>query len=160
MSRLDSFIRRLEAQRACLGLAVGLVRQIEGAFLEMGLGNGRTFDHLREIAPEREIIVFERQVAAHPDCVPHDDQLVLGDIFETLPRHAERLRLWQQSFSEETELEKGLDLNQIARKYELSGGSIMNIVRYASLQALESGGSLVTLETIQHGIRREYAKEG
>lgn len=91
MSRLDSFIRRLEAQRACLGLAVDLTRQVEGPFLEMGLGNGRTYDHLREIAPHREIIVFERQVAAHPDCVPPDSQLVLGDIYETLPRDVERL---------------------------------------------------------------------
>jgi len=91
MSRLDSFIRRLEAQRACLGLAVDLTRRIQGPFLEMGLGNGRTYDHLRELAPEREIIVFERQVAAHPDCVPHGNQLVLGDIYETLPRTIERL---------------------------------------------------------------------
>ena len=91
MSRLDSFIRRLQAQRACLGLAVGLTRQIEGPFVEMGLGNGRTYDHLRELAPEREIIVFERQVAAHPDCIPDGDRLVLGDIYETLPRNAERL---------------------------------------------------------------------
>ncbi len=91
MSRLDSFIRRMEAQRACLGLAVDLTREVAGPFLEMGLGNGRTYDHLRELAPQRDIIVFERQVAAHPECIPHSDQLVLGDIYETLPRDAERL---------------------------------------------------------------------
>ncbi len=36
----------------------------------------------------------------------------------------------------------------------------MNVVRYVSLQALESGDSLVTLETLQRGIRREHIKEG
>ena len=36
----------------------------------------------------------------------------------------------------------------------------MNVVRYASLQALEAGGGLVTLEAIERGIRREQAKEG
>ena len=36
----------------------------------------------------------------------------------------------------------------------------MNVVRYASLQALESGDGVVTLDTLQQGIRREHAKEG
>src|SRR6202022_2543720 len=47
VSRLDSFIRRLKAQRACLDLAAGLVRGLDGEILELGLGNGRTYDHLR-----------------------------------------------------------------------------------------------------------------
>src|SRR6185312_10410428 len=41
--------------------------------------------------PGRDIYVFERQVRAHPDCIPPDDRLFLGDIFETLPRAAARL---------------------------------------------------------------------
>jgi hypothetical protein len=84
MSRLDSFIRRLEAQRACLDAAAEMVRDLDGPLFELGLGNGRTFDHLRERLPAREIYVFERQVAAHPDCVPDADHLFLGDIHETL----------------------------------------------------------------------------
>ena len=44
MSRLDSFIRRLEAQRSCLETAVALVADLPGPILELGLGNGRTFD--------------------------------------------------------------------------------------------------------------------
>jgi hypothetical protein len=92
MSRLDSFIRRLEAQRACLNTAVALVADLSGPILELGLGNGRTFDHLREICPEREIFVFERQVAAHPDCVPDGEHLILGDIHETLPAAVARFR--------------------------------------------------------------------
>lgn len=90
MSRLDSFIRRLVAQRACLRLAADLTRELGGVVIEMGLGNGRTYDHLRELCPEREIYVFERQVAAHPDCVPPEAYLVLGDLYETLPRAVER----------------------------------------------------------------------
>jgi len=89
VSRLDSFIRRLEAQRACLEHAVELVRDLPGPVLELGLGNGRTYDHLRQLCPEREIHVFERQVAAHPDCVPDAARLFLGEIHETLPRALE-----------------------------------------------------------------------
>lgn len=84
MSRLDSFIRRLEAQRACLGHAAELIRDIDGVVLELGLGNGRTYDHLRRLLPEREIYVCERRVAAHPDCVPPPDKLILGDLRQTL----------------------------------------------------------------------------
>lgn len=85
MSRLDSFIRRLEAQRACLGHAATLIEGLPGPVLELGLGNGRTFDHLRALLPDRTILVFDRQVAAHPDCVPDPANLLLGDIHETLP---------------------------------------------------------------------------
>ena len=91
MSRLDSFIRRLEAQRACLEWAADLVADLEGEVLELGLGNGRTYDHLRKLFPHRKIYVCERTVAAHPDCVPPSELLLLGDMRETLPAVRARL---------------------------------------------------------------------
>lgn len=90
MSRLDSFIRRLLAQRACLDLAAALIAERHGPVFELGLGNGRTYDHLREKLPGHPIHVFERQVAAHPDCCPGLDRLILGDIRETLPQTVQR----------------------------------------------------------------------
>ncbi|WP_412777431.1 class I SAM-dependent methyltransferase [Thalassospira lucentensis] len=92
MSRLNSVIRRLQAQRDCLNAAAEMIKDQDGIVLEVGLGNGRTFDHLREIMPDREIFVFDRQIAAHPKCIPDDDHLFLGDIFETLPMAAERFK--------------------------------------------------------------------
>ena len=91
MSRLDSFIRRLEAQRACLDLAAHLVRDLDGEVLELGLGNGRTYDHLRQLLPDRKIYVCERRVAAHPDCVPPTEFLILGDMRDTLRTACELL---------------------------------------------------------------------
>ena len=85
MSRLDSAIRRLQAQRSCLDDAARRIAGLPGIVFELGLGNGRTYDHLREVLPDREIYVFERRVAAHPDCVPPDDKLFLGNVEETLP---------------------------------------------------------------------------
>ena len=90
MSRLDSVIRRLRAQRACLQHAAEMIRGLPGPVLELGLGNGRTYDHLRQTLPDREIFVFEREVAADPDCVPDAAHLLLGDIHETLPAAAAR----------------------------------------------------------------------
>jgi hypothetical protein len=91
VSRLDSFIRRLQAQRACLDHAAGLIGGLDGAVLELGLGNGRTYDHLRFLFPTREIYVCERRVAAHPDCVPPAGRLILGDMRDTLPAARGRL---------------------------------------------------------------------
>ncbi|MGH7109946.1 MAG: class I SAM-dependent methyltransferase, partial [Stellaceae bacterium] len=84
MSRLDSFIRRLKAQRACLDHAALLVRALAGDVLEMGLGNGRTYDHLRQLFPDRRIFVCERSLAAHPASLPPAELLILGDMRETL----------------------------------------------------------------------------
>jgi hypothetical protein len=91
MSRLDSFIRRMQAQRDCLNHVADQVRGMPGPILELGLGNGRTYDHLRELFPARDIFVFEREIRAHPGCIPPDERLFLGDIEETLADAARRL---------------------------------------------------------------------
>lgn len=91
MSRLESFIRRVTAQRECLNLAARLIGDMPGPVLELGLGNGRTYDHLRELFPKREIFVFDRRIAAHPECIPDDDHMILGDIVETLPLGQSRI---------------------------------------------------------------------
>jgi hypothetical protein len=88
-SRLDSFIRRLQAQRACLDWAVAAINTSTGIVLELGLGNGRTYDHLRHRCGDaREIYAFDRHNAAHPACVPDARHLILGDFHHTLARFA------------------------------------------------------------------------
>src|ERR1700730_3584305 len=62
-----------------------MVVGLDGEVLELGLGNGRTYDHLRKLFPHRNIFVCERTVAAHPDCVPPPQFLLLGDMRVTLP---------------------------------------------------------------------------
>lgn len=91
MSRLDSAIRRLQAQRACLDLAIERISELDGPILELGLGNGRTFDHLREQTAGRQIYVFDRRIAAHPDCIPDPEFFFEGDITDTLAAAAGRL---------------------------------------------------------------------
>lgn len=91
MSRLDSFIRRMTAQRDCLNWAAAAIADLPGPVLELGLGNGRTFDHLRALLPGREIFVFDRQINAHPDCIPDAAHLLLGEMTSTLPALAARI---------------------------------------------------------------------
>jgi hypothetical protein len=91
-SRLDSFIRRIEAQRACLDWACTAIAPVPGPVLELGLGNGRTYDHLRHrLGPGRALYAFDRQVAAHPACVPDAEHLILGDFRDTIPAFAVRV---------------------------------------------------------------------
>jgi hypothetical protein len=91
MSRLDSFIARMQAQRDCLNFLKPAIDALPGPLFEVGLGNGRTYDHLRCLFPGRDIYVFERKVAAHPDCIPPDDRLFLGEARDTLAEAAGRL---------------------------------------------------------------------
>lgn len=82
MSRLDSMIRRLQAQRDILNLlAAGPLPP--GPILELGLGNGRTYSHLRELFPDRRIVAFDRALAAHASSIPAEGDLVLGEIAQT-----------------------------------------------------------------------------
>lgn len=90
MSRLDSFIRRLEAQRALLNWAASILEGEPGLALELGLGNGRTYDHLREKLPGWRIVAFDRRNNANPRSVPPANDLVLGEFADSLPAFAQR----------------------------------------------------------------------
>jgi S-adenosyl-L-methionine methyltransferase len=86
VSRLESFIRRMQAQRLTLDHACAAIADLPGPVLELGLGNGRTYHHLRERLPDRRIVAFDFKVSAQPDSVPSDGDLVIGDIRETAQR--------------------------------------------------------------------------
>jgi hypothetical protein len=83
MSRLDSFIRRMTAQRDVLNHIGDMVKELDGPVLELGLGNGRTFDHLRTNFPDRRIIAFDRALACHKSSTPDEEDLVIGEIRDT-----------------------------------------------------------------------------
>ena len=78
----------------------------------------------------------------------------------SMPGPAQRFRLWQQAFPEATQHEAQIDWSSIADKYEMAGGAIMNVVRYASLAALKRNNNTILLKDVLQGIRREFGKEG
>jgi hypothetical protein len=84
MSRLDTFINRMCAQRDILNhIAHDLGLPPEGAVLEVGLGNGRTYSHLRELFSDRRVVAFDRALNAHRTVLPDDKDFVMGEISET-----------------------------------------------------------------------------
>ena len=80
MSRLDSFIRRMSAQRDILDMLPARLDGVPGLVIEFGLGSARTYDHLRERFPGRRIVVFESVVVDGVRPRPAPDDFVLGDI--------------------------------------------------------------------------------
>lgn len=89
-STLDRMIDRLTAQRVALGWAAGHVAGTHGMVMEVGLGKGRTYDHLRSLFPARDILVFDMWMRVPAELAPDEDRLFLGDFRETLPKAAER----------------------------------------------------------------------
>jgi hypothetical protein len=85
LSRLDSFIRRMRAQRDLLEEVPALIAHVPGPVLDLGLGAGRTFDHLRVLFPGRDVFVFDTVVQSAVGVLPDARHLILGDIRETLP---------------------------------------------------------------------------
>jgi hypothetical protein len=77
-----------------------------------------------------------------------------------VPQQEERYKLWEQSFSKSTVLEDQLDLKQLAKKYELSGGMIMNVIRYCSLMALKRNENVIRAVDVEMGVQKELVKEG
>lgn len=77
-----------------------------------------------------------------------------------IPQADQRLKLWKQSFSELTKLESKVNLNEIANKYELSGGVIINVVRYATLKMLKDEAAEIRQKDILEGIKIELKKSG
>lgn len=88
MSRLDSMMRRLAAQRDGLEWGLAQAEGTEGDILDMGLGNGRTYDHLREKAAGRRIWVIDRILQCHPSCVPPKEDFLQGEAEEMLRKLA------------------------------------------------------------------------
>lgn len=76
------------------------------------------------------------------------------------PQFKERVRLWENAFSKECTMPKKEEIERIAQQYDLAGGSIINVVQYASLLSLSRNDKQVTTEDLLSGIKKEYRKEG
>jgi hypothetical protein len=78
-------------------------------------------------------------------------------VFFPKPKTEQRLALWRKYFSA---FEVDADLESIANEFELSGGSMINVLRYCSIVSQRRGTTVVTAEDIYKGITKEYQKEG
>jgi hypothetical protein len=78
-----------------------------------------------------------------------------------MPDAASRLRLWQDCLENaHFRLANDVALAELADKYELAGGAIINVLRYASLMAVERKPPVIHAHDLLDGIRRELQKDG
>jgi len=81
-------------------------------------------------------------------------------VYFPMPKAEERVLLWQKAFSETIPADDSISLTDIAKKYELSGSLILNIVSHSTLRAFNEKSKVITMNMLQDGIARELAKEG
>jgi len=81
-------------------------------------------------------------------------------IYFSMPGPEQRLRIWEQSFPAHIALEDKVNLEDTARKYEMTGGTIINVVRYSCLMALKRGDKTIRQKDVLAGIRKEFGKDG
>ena len=76
------------------------------------------------------------------------------------PDEGQRLQLWQNAFTPPCQLAPEVNLQALSEEYAITGGAIMNVLRYCSLRALSRSNTVITLPDIKLGIRKEMYKEG
>lgn len=78
-----------------------------------------------------------------------------------MPGPDQRQRLWSDCFAGKPfALAPDVDLERLARDHELSGGSIINVLRYACLKAVDRQPAQILMADLQEGVRREMHKDG
>ncbi|MCP3921051.1 MAG: ATP-binding protein [Desulfobacterales bacterium] len=81
-------------------------------------------------------------------------------IYFPVPDKKERKRLWEGVFTEDVVLDDEINLEEVAQKYDIAGGSIVNVARFSTLMALSGDTAFISKDSLMEGIKREHAKLG
>ena len=77
-----------------------------------------------------------------------------------MPLERERFTLWQKAFDGRISLAEEVDLKQLSKDYVISGGAIVNVLKFCSIRAAQKKSPVITNEDLIDGIRSEFLKEG
>ena len=81
-------------------------------------------------------------------------------VYFPMPEPEERLTLWKNIF-EKTDVEnREENFEYFAEKYELAGGALTNVARYAAISALLDNRKKINKQDLQEGLSKELQKEG
>lgn len=143
MSRLDSMLRRLTAQRDGLNWAAEQIAPMVGDVLDMGLGNGRTYDHLREILAGRRIWVIDRVLQCHPSCVPPEADFLQGEaqpMMQRLKDEGHKIALAHYDFGfgiKEKDVAEAAALSPLIAQVMVPGGIVVSGQPLVGFEALD-----------------------
>ena len=77
-----------------------------------------------------------------------------------MPLFAERMQLWENNLPKNIKIAKEVSLEELSKKYDVTGANIVNIIQYACLKTIEEGNDSIQLQHLIQGIKKEYVKEG
>lgn len=76
------------------------------------------------------------------------------------PSYEERLKLWRKNLPNNISLESSITLEELSKKYSITGANIVNIVQYACLKTIANKKEVIQRQYLLEGVKREYSKEG
>ncbi|MDY8138077.1 ATP-binding protein [Aquimarina sp. 2201CG5-10] len=76
------------------------------------------------------------------------------------PSYQERLSLWKKNLPDKVPLDETVSLQELSKKYALTGANIINVIQYTCLKTIALKHETIQQETILEGIKKEYLKEG
>jgi hypothetical protein len=125
-------LRRLAAQRDGLNWIAEQIQTIPGDVVDFGLGNGRTYDHLREILPNRRIWVIDRVLQCPPSCIPPEQDFLQGEaepMLERLASQGTKIALAHYDFGsgiKEDDVAESARLSPLIAQVMTKGGYIVS----------------------------------
>ena len=81
-------------------------------------------------------------------------------IYFPQPPPDQRLEIWNKMLPNDVVVEKQVDMAAFFRKYELSGGSIVNIMQYCMIRTAERKTNILDGNDLHQAAVEEYKKEG
>ena len=81
-------------------------------------------------------------------------------IYFAMPSEKERLVLWQKAFEGRINVAEDVDLKQISKEFVISGGAIVNVLKFCAIKAAQKKSPVISNEDLIEGIKSEFLKEG
>ncbi|MFT4861928.1 MAG: hypothetical protein ACI95C_001140 [Pseudohongiellaceae bacterium] len=81
-------------------------------------------------------------------------------VYFPMPDREHRLLLWQRILGNVKQLPVNVSLENMADSFELSGGAMINVVRYGAISAIQMQRNELLEEDLIEGVTRELRKEG
>ncbi len=81
-------------------------------------------------------------------------------VYFPMPDAEQRLQLWRGLLPKAGRLASDVDLESIAEQHVLSGGAILNVLRFAVLQAARGGATQIGARHLRIALAKELGKEG
>jgi hypothetical protein len=81
-------------------------------------------------------------------------------VYFPMPDIQDRLKLWQKALGDSDNVADDVDLGELARQYDMAGGAIINVIRYAAIATVKDGREKVEQRDLVAGIIKEQRKQG